>query len=58
MKPNKLMRKAMVAGKQRITEDQSKKHKCYACNGTGVYDTTGSPPCGACDGKGYIFNET
>ena len=26
--------------------------KCSACNGTGRYDNTGSPPCGSCKGTG------
>ena len=26
--------------------------KCYACNGSGKYDSVGSPPCGACEGSG------
>lgn len=26
--------------------------KCSACNGSGRYDTTGSPKCGACEGAG------
>lgn len=26
--------------------------KCVACNGSGHYDSNGSPPCGACDGTG------
>jgi undecaprenyl pyrophosphate synthase len=26
---------------------------CVACGGSGVYDTFGSPPCGACDGAGF-----
>lgn len=25
---------------------------CYACNGSGRYDSSGSPPCGGCDGTG------
>lgn len=25
---------------------------CVACNGSGIYDHNGSPPCGACDGSG------
>lgn len=25
---------------------------CLACNGSGRYDTTGSPKCGACRGTG------
>jgi DnaJ-class molecular chaperone len=31
---------------------QKPKQKCYACNGSGYYDSNGSPPCGACDGTG------
>ena len=27
---------------------------CSACNGTGYYDSWGSPPCGACGGKGKV----
>lgn len=26
--------------------------KCVACNGSGYYDTTNSPTCGACNGTG------
>lgn len=26
--------------------------KCYACNGSGYYDNTGSPKCGSCGGTG------
>lgn len=26
--------------------------KCVACNGSGYYDSHGSPPCFACDGTG------
>lgn len=26
--------------------------KCIACNGSGYYDDTGSPPCSSCDGIG------
>ena len=30
-----------------------KKEKvCAACNGSGYYDSHGSPPCGACNGTG------
>lgn len=25
---------------------------CTACNGSGYYDSGGSPKCGACDGTG------
>ncbi len=26
--------------------------RCFACNGTGRYDSGGSPKCGACEGTG------
>lgn len=26
---------------------------CLSCNGSGYYDHNGSPPCGACNGKGW-----
>lgn len=29
--------------------------KCIACNGSGYYDSTGSPPCGSCDGSGITY---
>lgn len=29
-----------------------KLRKCAACNGSGHYDNTRSPPCSACDGTG------
>ena len=29
-----------------------KLRKCYACNGSGIYDTFNSPKCGACEGTG------
>ena len=29
-----------------------KERPCTACNGSGYYDNTGSPKCGACDGTG------
>ncbi len=29
-----------------------KQRPCVACNGSGYYDSKGSPPCGACDGTG------
>ncbi len=33
--------------------------KCSACNGSGRYDSTGSPRCGACNGTGRErFKET
>lgn len=31
--------------------------KCYACAGTGYYDSDNSPNCGACDGTGREPNE-
>lgn len=34
------------------------KRKCVACNGSGRYDSKGSPPCGACDGTGYEEDES
>lgn len=33
--------------------EQKEKRKCMACNGSGHYDSHGSPPCGACDGTGW-----
>lgn len=30
------------------------KSECIACAGSGRYDDTGSPPCGACNGTGEI----
>lgn len=30
---------------------------CYACNGTGYYDSFGSPPCGCCNGLGKYRGE-
>lgn len=29
-----------------------KLRNCCACNGSGRYDSHGSPPCGACGGTG------
>lgn len=29
-----------------------KLRKCTACNGSGYYDSCGSPPCSGCDGTG------
>lgn len=56
MKPNKLMRKAISKAKERVMLEVeiARKNKCYACNGTGIYDITGSPPCGACNGTGKV----
>jgi len=51
MKPNKKMRAAIALGKQ-LAESKPKERKCYACNGSGHYDTNGSPKCGACGGTG------
>ena len=30
----------------------SRVKKCFACNGSGNYDSFGSPKCGACHGLG------
>lgn len=27
---------------------------CAACSGSGIYDVTGSPKCGACNGTGRV----
>ncbi len=29
-----------------------KQRPCFACNGSGIYDNTGSPKCSACNGTG------
>lgn len=29
-----------------------KLRNCSACNGSGIYDNNGTPPCAACDGTG------
>ena len=51
MKPNKLMRKAIQAGKQYRKSVQLQ--KCIACNGTGYYDIGGRCKCSACNGMGF-----
>jgi DnaJ-class molecular chaperone len=28
--------------------------KCGACNGSGIYDNIGTPPCGFCGGLGKV----
>lgn len=33
-------------------EENIEERVCSACNGSGVYDHFGSPPCGSCDGTG------
>lgn len=40
----------------RRLEPQYIKVKCVSCNGSGRYDSGGSPPCGACSGRGYSFD--
>lgn len=50
MKPNKLMRAAIKAGKEAAKRNEKK--KCVACNGSGRYDVNGSPKCVACNGTG------
>lgn len=41
-----------VPKKYRKTKTEKKDEKCVACNGSGHYDTDGSPPCSACNGTG------
>jgi len=48
--------------KDRRTKEYNARHgvkmvPCIACNGSGVYDNTGSPPCWSCDGKGKVLDE-
>ena len=31
-----------------------KEEPCVACNGSGHYDDTGSPPCSSCGGTGKV----
>lgn len=31
--------------------------KCIACNGSGRYDSHGSPKCSSCDGTGKTLND-
>jgi hypothetical protein len=52
MKPNKKQRQAIEAGKKH--QKKPSDDFCYACNGIGRYDTTGSPKCGACGGTGKV----
>ena len=56
---NKQQRKAMQAGLELEAEQKknAKENFCYACNGTGRYDTFHSPKCSACDGTGKIKTE-
>jgi len=35
-------------------EAEDYEEKCIACNGSGHYDHNGSPPCGSCEGTGYV----
>lgn len=37
---------------KKVLAEDKKVKKCMACNGSGYYDSHGSPPCGACDGTG------
>lgn len=32
-----------------------RKYKCTACNGSGIYDHDGAPPCSACSGTGKEY---
>jgi DnaJ-class molecular chaperone len=54
MKQNKIMRKAIVAGKE-LAKKMEKK-TCVACNGSGRYDSYLSPVCQACNGTGVSKN--
>ncbi|WP_341744693.1 hypothetical protein [Azonexus hydrophilus] len=46
----KKMRQAIALGKKLVEGKQSE--PCVACNGSGRYDTAGSPKCSACNGSG------
>jgi len=37
-----------------LVEKESRFETCSACSGSGYYDHNGSPPCGACNGKGQV----
>ena len=53
MKPNKKMRKSINEWKDKVKLQKYKPYnKCYACNGSGFYDTKNSPSCGSCNGTG------
>lgn len=53
MKPNKKMRAAIALGREmEKAKPKLKDKKCVACNGSGRYDSNGSPKCGACEGTG------
>ena len=54
MKHNKKMKKAIAQAKEQT--NRYKRLKCVACNGSGRYDTTGSPKCGSCNGTGMEVN--
>lgn len=49
MKPNKKMRRSIAEWHR---QGDPPDDKCVACNGSGRYDTRGSPKCGACGGTG------
>jgi len=38
--------------------EMKKNNICISCNGTGYYDSDGSPECGICDGTGKADNES
>jgi DnaJ-class molecular chaperone len=44
--------RAVPAEKDEEEEDRTESSVCVACNGSGVYDHNGSPPCGSCNGTG------
>lgn len=47
----------MKVNKKFIKQKPKTSKKCVACNGTGYYDHTGSPPCSACNGTEKDLNE-
>lgn len=47
-KANKALMLEFLERSAAVSADQ----KCVACNGSGHYDTKGSPPCSACNGTG------
>jgi len=50
------MREAIKLGKQ-LKSEAIPPQKCFACNGSGRYDTWGSPKCEACNGTGLENNK-
>lgn len=42
----------VIAKNEPLKLTDPKPKPCSACNGSGYYDTKGSPKCGACNGTG------